>query len=67
MIERTIFRPEHEDFRTTVRRFLEAEVAPHHERWEEQGFVDREVWLKAGEQGLLCTSMPEAYGGSSAD
>lgn len=67
MIERTIFKSEHDDFRTTVRRFLEAEVAPHHECWEEQGFVDREVWLKAGEQGLLCTSMPEAYGGSSAD
>jgi alkylation response protein AidB-like acyl-CoA dehydrogenase len=67
MIERTIFGSEHEDFRATVRRFLEAEVAPHHERWEEQGFVDREVWLKAGEQGLLCISMPEAYGGASAD
>jgi alkylation response protein AidB-like acyl-CoA dehydrogenase len=67
MIERTIFKPEHEDFRATVRRFLEAEVAPHHERWEEQGFVDREVWLKAGEQGLLCTSMPEEFGGAGAD
>jgi alkylation response protein AidB-like acyl-CoA dehydrogenase len=67
MIERTIFASEHEDFRTTVRRFLEEEVVPHHARWEEQGFVDREVWLKAGQQGLLCTSMPEDYGGSGAD
>jgi alkylation response protein AidB-like acyl-CoA dehydrogenase len=67
MIARTLFSPEHEDFRNTVRRFLAAEVLPHHERWEEQGFVDRDVWLKAGEQGLLCTSMPEAYGGAAAD
>jgi acyl-CoA dehydrogenase len=60
--------PEHQFFeKAEVRRFLEKEVAPHHERWEEQGFVDREVWSLAGEAGLLCTSMPEAYGGASAD
>ena len=40
---------------------LEKEVVPHHERWEEQGYVDRDVWLKAGAQGLLCATMPEAY------
>jgi acyl-CoA dehydrogenase len=67
MIERTLFSEHHVQFRDTVRRFLEREVAPHHARWEEQGYVDREVWTKAGEAGLLCTSMPEAYGGSDAD
>ncbi|MCX7961436.1 MAG: acyl-CoA dehydrogenase family protein [Burkholderiales bacterium] len=67
MIPRTLFRPEHETFRETVRRFLEAEVVPHDERWQEQGYVDREVWKKAGAQGFLCASMPEAYGGAGAD
>jgi len=67
MIERTLFSEHHVQFRDTVRRFLEREVAPYHARWEEQGYVDREVWTKAGEAGLLCTSMPEAYGGSDAD
>ncbi len=42
-------------------------MAPHHDAWEEQGFVAREVWNKAGENGFLCTSMPEEYGGAGAD
>lgn len=67
MIERTIFSEEHAMFRDSVRRFLENEVVPHHERWEEQGYVDRDVWLKAGEQGMLCATMPEEYGGPGAD
>jgi len=67
MIERTLFSEHHEQFRDTVRRFLEREVAPHHARWEDQGYVDREVWTKAGEAGLLCTSMPESFGGADAD
>jgi alkylation response protein AidB-like acyl-CoA dehydrogenase len=67
MIERTLFSEHHEQFRDTVRRFLDKEVAPFHMQWEEQGYVDREVWNKAGEAGLLCTSMPEAYGGADAD
>ena len=67
MIERTIFSEQHEQYRETVRRFLEKEVAPHHEQWEEDGYVNREVWLKAGENGLLCPSMPEEFGGAAAD
>jgi alkylation response protein AidB-like acyl-CoA dehydrogenase len=63
----SIFRPEHQDFRASVRTFLEKEVKPFHARWEEQGFVDRDVWLKAGELGFLCASMPEEYGGAGAD
>ncbi|MEY4862107.1 MAG: hypothetical protein RLZ51_202 [Pseudomonadota bacterium] len=66
-IERTVFGEDHEQYRDTVRRFLEKEVAPFHADWEEQGYVDRDVWLKAGENGLLCPSMPEQYGGSDAD
>jgi acyl-CoA dehydrogenase len=67
MIPRTLFSPEHEDFRSSFRRFLEKEVIPHHEAGEERGYVDREVWLKAGENGFLCPSMPEQYGGAGAD
>ncbi|MBP6647374.1 MAG: acyl-CoA dehydrogenase family protein, partial [Burkholderiaceae bacterium] len=67
MIERTLFNAEHEAFRDSFRRFLAKEVAPHHEAWEEQGYVDREVWLKAGENGFLGMSLPEAYGGAAAD
>jgi alkylation response protein AidB-like acyl-CoA dehydrogenase len=67
MLERTLFNADHHIFRDSVRRFLEHEAAPHHARWEEQGYVDRDIWLKAGENGLLCSSMPEAYGGAGAD
>lgn len=47
-----------------TRRFMEEEVVPHDERFEEQSMVDRELWNKAGEAGLLCASMPEEYGGA---
>jgi acyl-CoA dehydrogenase len=67
LIPRTLFTPEHETFRDSVRRFMEAEVRPHDERWQEQGFADKSVWRKAGENGFLCMSMPEEYGGSGAD
>jgi len=67
MIPRTLFTEEHESFRASFRRFLDKEVVPHHEHWEEQGYVDREVWLAAGEHGYLCPSMPPEYGGSGAD
>ncbi|MCX8564750.1 acyl-CoA dehydrogenase family protein [Mycolicibacterium mucogenicum] len=46
-----------------ARRFFEKECAPNEERWGQQQHVDRDVWLKAGELGLLCLSIPEEYGG----
>ncbi|CAM8625230.1 CaiA Acyl-CoA dehydrogenases [Comamonadaceae bacterium] len=67
MIERTLFTPDHESFRDSFRRFMEKEIAPFHADWEEQGYVAREVWNKAGENGFLCMTMPEEYGGSEAD
>jgi alkylation response protein AidB-like acyl-CoA dehydrogenase len=67
MIARTLFTEEHESFRASFRKFLDREVVPHHERWEEQGYVDREVWLAAGANGFLCPSMPEEFGGAGAD
>lgn len=67
MMPRTIFNEDHEAFRNTVRRFFETEIAPHHEKWEEQQHLDRELWNKAGELGLLCCTMPEEYGGYGVD
>jgi alkylation response protein AidB-like acyl-CoA dehydrogenase len=66
-IARTIFAEEHRQFAEAVDRFIAVEVAPHYERYEEQGYIDREVWLKAGAAGFLCSSMPEEYGGVAAD
>jgi len=67
MIERTLFSADHEAFRDSFRRFMDKEIAPFHEAWEEQGYVAREVWNKAGANGFLCMSLPEEYGGSGAD
>ncbi len=67
MIERTLFSAEHEAFRDGFRRFAEKEIAPFHAEWEEQGYVDRAVWRKAGANGYLCMTMPEDYGGAGAD
>ena len=67
MLTREIFGPDHEAFRDVARKFFEREVAPEHLKWQEQGIVPREVWKKAGAAGLLCTTMPDEYGGAGAD
>ncbi len=64
---RELFDENHAIFRDSVRRFIEAEITPHRERWEKDGQVSREAWRKAGEFGLLCSSMPESYGGAGSD
>lgn len=51
-------------FRSAVRRFIDAEVSPHQERWREQQHVDRALWNKAGEMGILLADIPDTYGGS---
>jgi len=66
-IERTLFDSDHEIFRDTVRRFVEEEIAPFHAQWEKDGKISRDAWLKAGELGLLCASMPEEYGGGGVE
>lgn len=50
-------------FRDSVRRFLEKEVVPHRDRWRKEGMVDRTLWNKAGEQGLLLAGISDTYGG----
>jgi len=62
-VTRAIFEPEHEAFRASVGAFLDREAVPFHEQWEHDGIVTREVWEKAGAQGLLGFQLPEEYGG----
>jgi alkylation response protein AidB-like acyl-CoA dehydrogenase len=64
---RFAFTPEHDLFRDQVRRVLARELVPHLERWEEEGIIDRAFWTKAGGAGLLCPTVPEAYGGPGLD
>ena len=67
MITRTIYQQEHEMFRDSVRKFLEDKVVPYHEQWEEDGQVDRSIWLKAGELGMISPTVPEEFGGVGVD
>ncbi|WP_288384988.1 acyl-CoA dehydrogenase family protein [uncultured Acinetobacter sp.] len=67
MLPRALFNEEHNAFRETVRKFYEKEVVPNIEKYEAQQHVDRDLWNKAGALGLLCTTMPEEYGGSAVD
>ncbi|KAI1899369.1 hypothetical protein AGOR_G00061070 [Albula goreensis] len=64
---RRVFSEEHDIFRQNVRRFFQEEVVPHHSEWEKAGQVSREVWEKAGEQGLLGIVIPEEQGGIGGD
>ncbi|AOG00653.1 MAG: acyl-CoA dehydrogenase family protein [Blastomonas sp.] len=66
-MRRTIFEPEHEQFRDSVRKFMQTEIGPHADRWRKAGQVDREAYLKAGANGFLCTWADEAYGGAGID
>lgn len=64
---RTVYRDDHEMLRDTARRFIERECVPRQAQWDEAGRVDRETWLKAGREGLLCMTLPEEYGGAGGD
>lgn len=64
---RAIFSSDHEMFRDSVRRFVETELKPYHEAWEEAGVVPREIWRKAGAAGMLCCNVAEEYGGAGSD
>ncbi|XP_069959128.1 long-chain specific acyl-CoA dehydrogenase, mitochondrial [Cherax quadricarinatus] len=64
---RPIFNEDHDIFRTSVRKFFNEEVLPHHAQFEKDGYVSRECWLKAGEQGLLGTDTPAEMGGIGGD
>lgn len=66
-MRRTIFEPEHEEFRATARSFFETHCAPYSTEWEERGYADRDAWLEAGKLGLIGWDMPEEYGGAGIE
>lgn len=65
-MKRLVFEPEHEQLRQTARDFIAREVAPHSDEWIAAGQVDREIYKKAGDAGLIGFNMPEEYGGGGA-
>lgn len=67
MLARSVFESDHEQFRDSVRKFLVAEAQPHHDQWEKDGQIDRDLWRKAGALGFLAPSVPEEYGGLNLD
>ncbi|SAL14901.1 Acyl-CoA dehydrogenase [Caballeronia choica] len=66
-VNRTVFREDHEMLRESARRFFDRECVPRQAAWDEAGRVDRETWLKAGREGLLCVAIPTEYGGGGGD
>ncbi|PMS25527.1 acyl-CoA dehydrogenase [Paraburkholderia rhynchosiae] len=67
MLPRPFFEPEHDEFRTQVRRFIAQRIVPFHLAWERQGCVPREIWQAAGAIGMLCCTVPQQWGGPEAD
>src|SRR6266849_2934114 len=62
-----VFAEHHEMFRATVRAFVEREVMPHVEAWEDAGRIPKTIWPRMGELGLLGVEYDEKYGGAGAD
>lgn len=58
---------DHRNFRESIRKFLKRELVEQAPTWEVEGLVPREAWRKMGEQGFLCMTVPEEYGGYGAD
>jgi alkylation response protein AidB-like acyl-CoA dehydrogenase len=64
---RSVYDGTHEMFREQVRKFIARTLTPNVGRWESQGIIERDVWLQCGTAGLLCTTLPEEYGGAGLD
>ncbi|WP_242153549.1 acyl-CoA dehydrogenase family protein [Sphingomonas sp. BAUL-RG-20F-R05-02] len=64
---RPVLRDDHEMFRDQVRRFIDREIVPNHAQWEHDGVVPKSLWQRAGREGLLCVTAPEAFGGGGGD
>jgi acyl-CoA dehydrogenase len=58
---------EHNIFRNSLQKFVDKEILPYIEEWEEAGIVPRSVWKKMGDSGFLCVNVPEEYGGVGGD
>ncbi len=66
-MRRTVFTEDHEDFRRTIRAFLESEVVPHYQEWYDAGQVSRELYTKVGDLGVFGIEVPEEYGGAGIE
>ena len=66
-MRRTIFEPEHDDFRESVRGFLTSKAVPHVARWESAGIIDRSFWKEAAALGFVAFQAPEQLGGLGID
>ena len=66
-MERVHFEDEHHMFREAFQTFVQREMAPNRERWEESGIVDRELFAAAGAAGFLAMPVPEQYGGAGVE
>jgi acyl-CoA dehydrogenase len=66
-MKRTVFSPEHEQFREQFRRFVRQFVEPRVLEWNAAGISDRETWRRMGQAGFLGVSMPSEYGGAGGD
>ncbi|HMT04410.1 MAG TPA: acyl-CoA dehydrogenase family protein [Solirubrobacterales bacterium] len=64
---REIFEPEHDDYRESFRRFLQAEVVPDFEEWSRKELVPKELFTKCAEYGFLAMDVPEEFGGSGVE
>jgi alkylation response protein AidB-like acyl-CoA dehydrogenase len=66
-MKRDIYEKEHLAFADAFRQFMQEEVAPHHDQWEQDGIIDADLWRKAGGKGFLCMYVGEEYGGPGLD
>jgi alkylation response protein AidB-like acyl-CoA dehydrogenase len=66
-MRRTLFEPEHVDYRESAERFVAEEITTHHAEWERAGIVPRELFASAAEKGMLAMQVPEEYGGPGVD
>jgi alkylation response protein AidB-like acyl-CoA dehydrogenase len=66
-MRRSVFDRDHELFRSSVSEFVEREVSPHVEEWEKSGIVDKAMFRKAGQAGMLGMAIPEEFGGGGVD
>ncbi|MGD9958287.1 acyl-CoA dehydrogenase family protein [Nocardioides sp.] len=66
-MKRHLYSDDHESFRQVVRAFVDREVVGNVERWDDQRLIDREIYVKAGRQGIIGLSTPEEYGGAGQE
>jgi alkylation response protein AidB-like acyl-CoA dehydrogenase len=63
-METDLYEAVHEEYRATARAFVEREVVPNLQRWDDERQVDRDTWKKAGQAGLVGLAVPERFGGA---